>query len=79
VDNGVKTLPEIPIATTAKHVTTEFEGCPMEFPVLFGSFKGGHTDNMRDPGADGTASPKRLGISSCGSERLQVERKASPA
>lgn len=52
-DNGVKTLPEIPIATTAKHVTTEFEGCPKEFPVLFGSFKGGHTDNMRDPGADG--------------------------
>lgn len=49
-DNGVKPLPEIPIATTDKHVTTEFKGCPKEFPVLFGSFKGGHTDNMRDPG-----------------------------
>ena len=41
-----------PSATTPKHVTTEFKGCPKEFPVVFGSFQGGHTDNMRDPGAD---------------------------
>jgi poly(3-hydroxybutyrate) depolymerase len=50
-NNGVKELPEIPLATTPTHVTTEFEGCPEEYPVLFGSFAGGHTDNMRDPGA----------------------------
>lgn len=51
-DNGVKALPEIPIATTPTHVTTEFKGCPEEYPVLFGSFVGGHTDNVRDPGSD---------------------------
>lgn len=50
-DNGVKELPEIPIATTATHVTTEFKGCPKEYPVLFGSFVGGHTDYMSDPGS----------------------------
>ena len=51
-DNGVKELPEIPLATTATHVTTEFKGCPKEYPVIFGSFKGGHTDTMRDPGSN---------------------------
>lgn len=50
-DNGVKVLPEIPIATTATHVTTEFQGCPKEYPVVFGSFVGGHTDYMSDPGS----------------------------
>jgi poly(3-hydroxybutyrate) depolymerase len=51
-DNGVKAPPEIPLATKPTHVTTEFKGCPKEYPVLFGSFVGGHTDNMRDPGSD---------------------------
>lgn len=51
-DNGVKELPEIPLATTATHVTTEFKGCPKEYPVIFGSFEGGHTDTMRDPGSN---------------------------
>ncbi|MEO5917197.1 MAG: hypothetical protein ABIS50_23405 [Luteolibacter sp.] len=51
-DNGVKALPEIPLATTPTHVTTGFKGCPKEYPVLFGSFIGGHTDTMRDPGSD---------------------------
>ena len=51
-DNGVKALPEIPLATTPTHVTTEFKGGPQEYPVLFGSFVGGHTDNMRDPGSN---------------------------
>ena len=50
-DNGLKELPEIPIATDSKHVTTEFKGLPKEYPVVFGSFVGGHTDNVRDPGS----------------------------
>ncbi|MBN2064346.1 MAG: hypothetical protein JW745_06050 [Sedimentisphaerales bacterium] len=51
-DNGLKTLPEIPLATTPTHVTTEFKGLPEEYPVLFGSFVGGHTDTVMDPGSD---------------------------
>jgi poly(3-hydroxybutyrate) depolymerase len=51
-DNGVNELPEIPLATTATHVTTEFKDCPKEYPVQFGSFVGGHTDTMRDPGSN---------------------------
>ncbi|MGA2499340.1 MAG: hypothetical protein ABSH20_16495 [Tepidisphaeraceae bacterium] len=51
-DNGVKELPEIPIATTPTHLTTEFKACPEEYPVIFGSFVGGHTDNARDPGSN---------------------------
>lgn len=51
-DNGLKDLPEIPIATTRTHLTTEFKGCPEEYPVVFGSFVGGHTDSARDPGSD---------------------------
>jgi predicted esterase len=51
-DNGLKELPEIPIATSAKHVTTEFKGLPEEYPVIFGSFVGGHADSARDPGSN---------------------------
>lgn len=51
-DNGIRAFPEIPLATTPFHVTTEFEGCPEEYPVLFASFVGGHTDTMRDPGSN---------------------------
>ncbi len=51
-DNGLKELPELPLATTPTHVTTEFEGLPEEYPVLFGSFVGGHTENVKDPGTD---------------------------
>ena len=51
-DNGVTDLPEIPLATTSTHVTTEFKGCPVEYPVVFGSFVGQHTDNARDPGSN---------------------------
>ena len=50
-DNGLSELPEIPLATTPEHVTTDFKGLPEEYPVMFGSFVGGHTDNMRDPGS----------------------------
>lgn len=52
-DNGLKQLPEIPLATTkAAHVTTEFKGLPAEYPVMFGSFVGGHTENVKDTGSD---------------------------
>ncbi len=51
-DNGLKELPEIPLATTATHVTTEFKGLPAEYPVMFGSFVGGHTENVKDSGSD---------------------------
>ena len=50
-DNGLAVLPEIPLATTSTHVTTEFKGLKPEYPVVFGSFVGGHTDNVRDPGS----------------------------
>ena len=51
-DNGLKQLPELPLATTPTHVTTEIKGLPAEYPVMFGSFVGGHTDNVKDPGSD---------------------------
>jgi len=49
-DNGVTTLPEIPLATSPTHVTTEFKGTKENYPVVFGSFVGAHTDSHRDPG-----------------------------
>lgn len=51
-DNGLTDLPEIPIATTPKHIATEFESLPEEYPVLFSSFVGGHTENVKDPGSN---------------------------
>ncbi len=51
-DNGVANLPEVPVATTPTHVTTEFKGTKEGYPVIFGSFVGGHTDNIRDPGSN---------------------------
>jgi len=51
-DNGLAELPEIPTATSPTHVTTEFKGLQEEYPVLFGSFVGGHTDTVRDPGSN---------------------------
>src|SRR5690606_35827510 len=51
-NNGLTQLPEVPVATTPTHVTTEFEGLPEEYPVLFGSFVGGHTEYVKDPGSD---------------------------
>ena len=51
-DNGVTELPEIPLTTTSTHITTEFKGCPAEYPVVFGSFVGPHTDSVRDPGSN---------------------------
>ena len=50
-DNGLKQLPELPLATTSTHITTEIKGLPTEYPVLFGSFVGGHTNDVKDPGS----------------------------
>jgi poly(3-hydroxybutyrate) depolymerase len=50
-DNGVSPLPEVPITTNKTHITTEFKGCPKEYPVLFGSFMGPHTETAKDPGS----------------------------
>jgi poly(3-hydroxybutyrate) depolymerase len=57
-DNGVAHLPEIPLATTAKHITTEFQGTKDNYPVIFGSFVGPHTDSARDPGSNANWIPK---------------------
>lgn len=51
-NNGLEVMPEVPVATTPTHITTEFEGLPEEYPVLFGSFVGGHTEVVKDPGSD---------------------------
>jgi hypothetical protein len=51
-DNGLNVAPEIPLATSATHVTTEFKGTTEGYPVIFGSFVGGHTENSRDPGSN---------------------------
>jgi len=51
-DNGLTVLPEIPLATSSTHVTTEFTGLKPEYPVVFGSFVGGHTASNRDPGSN---------------------------
>jgi|SRR5665213_14964 len=51
-DNGLTVLPEISLATTSTHVTTEFKGLKPEYPVVFGSFVGPHTDVARDPGSN---------------------------
>jgi poly(3-hydroxybutyrate) depolymerase len=51
-DNGVSLLPEIPLATSPTHVTTEFKGTKEGYPVIFGSFVGGHSDTQRDPGSN---------------------------
>ena len=51
-NNGLTELPEVPVATTPTHITTEFEGLPEEYPVLFGSFVGGHTENVKEPGSE---------------------------
>jgi poly(3-hydroxybutyrate) depolymerase len=51
-DNGVSVPPEIPLATSATHVTTEFQGTREGYPVVFGSFVGGHSDSARDPGSN---------------------------
>jgi predicted esterase len=49
-DNGCDTNITIPQATSATHISTEFEGCD-EYPVKFGSFKGQLSYAEKDPGS----------------------------
>jgi poly(3-hydroxybutyrate) depolymerase len=50
-DNGCNTNITIQLATSGKHVVTEFEGCNGGYPVRFCSFNGGHQCNASDPGS----------------------------
>jgi len=50
-DNGCNIPSNIPLATSSTHVTTEFSGCNPDYPVVFGSHNGGHTDTATDPGS----------------------------
>jgi poly(3-hydroxybutyrate) depolymerase len=50
-DNGCVIPSYIPIATSSTHITTEFS-CSEDYPVVFGSFRGGHTDTVMDPGSN---------------------------
>ena len=51
-DNGCSIPDTLPTAADATHVSTEFQGCKDGFPVIFGSFKGSHSMNEKDPGSD---------------------------
>jgi len=51
-DNGCTVPSNIPLATGSTHVTTEFSQCDEDYPVVFGSFQGGHTDTVMDPGSN---------------------------
>ncbi|MBN1577437.1 MAG: hypothetical protein JW913_12845 [Chitinispirillaceae bacterium] len=50
-DNGCTVPATIPTATGSTHLSTEFQGCKEGYPVIFGSFKGGHTNSVKDPGS----------------------------
>jgi len=52
-DNGCTVPSTIPTATSNKHVSTEFSGCKEGYPVIFGSFQGGHSDSNTDGGSSG--------------------------
>jgi poly(3-hydroxybutyrate) depolymerase len=51
-DNGCTVPSNIPLATGGTHVTTEFSGCNPGYPVVFGSFVGGHTDTVNENGVN---------------------------
>jgi poly(3-hydroxybutyrate) depolymerase len=51
-DNGCAVPGNIPLASSSTHITTEFSGCNSGYPVVFGSFQGGHTENVKDPGSN---------------------------
>jgi predicted esterase len=49
-DNGCTIPSNIPLATGSTHVSTDFS-CDPAYPVRLGSFQGGHTDTVSDPGS----------------------------
>jgi poly(3-hydroxybutyrate) depolymerase len=50
-DNGCTAPATIPTATSSTHLSTEFSGCKDGYPVVFGSFQGGHANTAKDPGS----------------------------
>jgi len=50
-DNGCTEPSNIPLATSKKHVSTEFSGCKPGYPVKFSSFQGQTSYNEMDPGS----------------------------
>ncbi len=50
-DNECTAPATIPTATGSTHVSTEFPGCKEGYPVIFGSFKSGHSNTNSDPGS----------------------------
>jgi poly(3-hydroxybutyrate) depolymerase len=50
--NGCTNPSTIPLATSGKHVSTEFTGCKDGYPVKFGSFQGGHSGTATDQGSN---------------------------
>lgn len=51
-DNGCTEPANIPLATSQKHVSTEFSGCNPGYPVKFSSFQGQTSFNEKDPGSN---------------------------
>lgn len=51
-DNGCSEPANIPLATSKKHVSTEFSGCKPGYPVKFSSFQGQTSYNEMDPGSN---------------------------
>ena len=56
-DNSCTIPSTIPLATSSKHLSTEFSGCKSGYPVVFGSFQGGHQCGPMD-GVSGDNSSK---------------------
>jgi poly(3-hydroxybutyrate) depolymerase len=50
-DNGCTEPANIPLATSKKHVSTEFSGCKPGYPVKFSSFQGQTSYSEMDPGS----------------------------
>jgi poly(3-hydroxybutyrate) depolymerase len=51
-DNGCPAPADIPLANSGTHVSTEFSGCPEEYPVIFASHNGGHQGTASDQGSN---------------------------
>src|SRR5512133_1988015 len=51
-DNGCTEPANIPLATSKKHVSTEFSGCKPGYPVKFSSFQGQTSYSEMDPGSN---------------------------
>jgi poly(3-hydroxybutyrate) depolymerase len=59
-DNGCEIPPEIPVWKVGAHVSYEFKGCKIGYPVIASTFDGPHSgaEKARDPGAGSSWVPK---------------------